>query len=338
MTTILDVARRARVSTATVSRVLSQPELVRQATRLRVMHVVDELGYEPNLAARTLRTLRSSKLLLMVPDISNPFFSKVIRGAEQTAREAGYAVVLGDTSHDSAAEEQYVGMFRRREVDGLVILGHRLPEALAIEVARRPGQTAVVNACEYTPGLGISSVHIDNAAAGEQAIDHLLDLGHRDIGVITGPMESPLSRDRLAGAQRAMAAHAVLDRMVVGSGDFSVESGLEQASQLLERGVTGLFCFSDEMAIGAMNAIRSRELSCPDDVSVVGFDDIRFARYLTPPLTTIAQPGSEIGRSAVELLLRTISGDLVEPAAVALPHQLIVRGSTARARLAHPLP
>ncbi|MDO7837494.1 LacI family DNA-binding transcriptional regulator [Sphingobium sp. HBC34] len=329
MTTILDVARHALVSTATVSRVLSQPDIVREATRLRVMRAVDELGYEPNLAARTLRTLRSSKLLLMVPDISNPFFSKVIRGAEQMAREASYAVVLGDTGHDPSAEDQYVGMLRRREVDGLVFLGYRLPEALEAEVAKRPGQIPVVNACEYVPGLGVSSVHIDNAAAGEQAMAHLLDLGHRDIGVITGPLNSPLSRDRLAGAQRAVAARGLLTRLVVGSGDFSIDSGLEQALSLLERGVTGLFCFSDEMAIGALDAIRACELICPNDVSVVGFDDIRFARYMTPPLTTIGQPSAEIGRSAVRLLLRTISGDLRQPEVVALPHQLIVRASTA---------
>jgi LacI family repressor for deo operon, udp, cdd, tsx, nupC, and nupG len=306
MTTILDVARRAKVSSATVSRVLSQPELVREATREQVMRVVRELGYEPNLAARSLRTLRSSKLLLTVPDISNPFFSNVIRGAEQAAREAGYAVVLGDTGHDPASEDQYAGMLRRREVDGLVFLGHRLPAALAAEIALRPGQAPIVNACEYSPGLGVSSVHIDNAAAAAEAVRHLLGQGHRTIGVI-------------------------LASLVVGTGDFSVESGFREANRQLDHEVTAIFCFSDEMAIGALQAVRERGLDCPGDISVMGFDDIRIARYMTPPLTTIAQPSSEIGRRAVELLLRTVSGELQELEVVTLPHELIVRRSTARA-------
>ena len=138
------------------------------------------------------------------------------------------------------------------------------------------------SAASSGPALRPSSITMD-----------LLDLGHCEIGVITGPLDSPLSRERLAGARRAMAARGVLTRLVVGSVDFSAESGLEQASQLLKRGVAGLFCFSDEMAIGTLDAIRVRELICPDDVSVVGFDDIRFARYMTPPLTTISQPSSE---------------------------------------------
>lgn len=331
MTTILDVARRANVSAATVSRVLSQPELVREATRDQVMRVVRELGYEPNLAARSLRTLRSSKLLLTVPDISNPFFSNVIRGAEQAAREAGYAVVLGDTGHDPAAEDQYAGMLRRREVDGLVFLGHRLPEALQAEVALRPGQAPIVNACEYSPGLGVSSVHIDNAAAAEEAVQHLLAHGHRAIGAITGPLDSPLSRERLDGVRRALSNAGHLSSLAVGTGDFSVEAGLREAQRQLEQAVTAIFCFSDEMAIGALEAVRERGLACPGDVSVMGFDDIRLARYMTPPLTTIAQPSAEIGRRAVELLLRTLAGELQQLEVITLRHELIIRRSTARA-------
>ena len=332
MTTIHDVARRAKVSSATVSRVLSQPELVREATREQVMRVVRELGYEPNLAARSLRTQRSSKLLLTVPDISNPFFSNVIRGAEQAAREAGYAVVLGDTGHDPAAEDQYAGMLRRREVEGLVFLGHRFPAPLAAEVALRPGQAPIVNACEYSPGLGVSSVHIDNAAAAAEALRHLLALGHRTIGVITGSLDSPLSRDRLAGVRRELADSGLLASLVVGTGDFSIESGFREADRQLAQEVTAIFCFNDEMAIGALEAVREGGLDCPGDISIMGFDDIRIARYMTPPLTTIAQPGSEIGRRAVELLLRTVSGELQALEVVTLPHELIVRRSTARAK------
>ena len=333
MITIFDVARRAKVSTATVSRVLSQPDLVREATREQVMRVVRELNYEPNRAARALRTLRSSKLLLTVPDISNPFFSEVIRGAEQTAREAGYAVVLGDIGDDRGAEDQYAMMLRRHEVDGLVFLGHSLPDALKAEVTQRPGRAPIVNACEYSPGLGVSSVHIDNAAASEVAMVHLLDLGHRAIGVVTGPMESPLSRDRLTGAERAASQRGLLAGLLVGPGDFSVEAGFREARRLIGLGVTAIFCFSDEMAIGALDAVREAGLACPADVSIMGFDDIRFARFTTPPLTTIAQPGSEIGARAIEQLLMIIAGQSQQIEVVTLPHRLMVRESTARAAM-----
>jgi LacI family transcriptional regulator, repressor for deo operon, udp, cdd, tsx, nupC, and nupG len=327
MNTITDVARRAAVSTATVSRVLSQPGIVSPATRERVLRAVADLGYEPNPAARALRTLRAQKLLVTLPDISNPFFAHVIRGAEEAARDAGYAVILGDTRHDPELENQYAAMLRRREVDGLLFLGHRLPESLSSAVAKTPGLTPVVNGCEYSPELGVSSVHIDNAVAGEEAMRHLIDLGHTRIGVITGPLISPISRDRLDGVHRAAAA-APATRLNVRHGDFSVEAGFNQAANLLAEGVTALFCFSDEMAIGAMNAVRSRGLACPADVSIVGFDDIRFANYLQPALTTIAQPMSEIGRRCVDLLIKIIVGDLTKPAIVTLPHRLVVRGST----------
>lgn len=333
MTTILDVAQRANVSTATVSRVLSQPDLVRPETRDRVMQVVRELGYEPNPAARTLRTLRSSKLLLSVPDISNTFFSNVIRGAEQAAREAGYAVILGDTANQEQWEDQYAAMLGRREVDGLVFLGRRIPEALRADVLERPGRAPLVNACEYSDGMGVSSVHIDNVAAGEEAIRHLTSLNHKTVGVITGPLDSPLSRDRLQGArQAALSGGEPGVELIVRAGDFSVDSGLGQAREILQHGATAIFCFSDEMAIGALEAVRERGLSCPGDVSVIGFDDIRFARHMGPPLTTIAQPSAEIGRCAVDLLLRTLSGELQEIEVVTLPHELVVRSSTGPAR------
>ncbi len=158
MPTIIDVARHASVSIATVSRVLSKRERVSDAIKKRVLQAVEQLGYEPNRAARALRTLRAAKILVTVPDISNPFFANVIRGAEETARAAGYGVVLGDTRHDPALENQYAAMLGQREVDGLVFLGHRLPETLRSMIEATGGRAPVVNGCEYDPELGVSSV------------------------------------------------------------------------------------------------------------------------------------------------------------------------------------
>lgn len=328
MPTIIEVAALAGVSTATVSRVLSQPERVSERTRERVLEVVQSTGYAPNVAARTLRTLRAAKILLTVPDISNPFFASVIRGAEEAARDAGYAVVVGDTRHDAQVEDQYAEMLSRREVDGLIFLGHRLPESLRPLLTQQGSAAPIVNGCEYSPEIGVPSVHIDNAAAGEDAVEHLIALGHRDIGVITGDAISPLTRDRLAGALRAAERHGLGDRLHVRSGDWSAPSAFEEARGLLEQGVTGIFCFSDEMALGAISAIRQAGLSCPEDVSVVGFDDLPLASYFQPALTTIAQPKGDIGRQAVELLVDILRGGESSTRQITLPHELVVRRST----------
>lgn len=328
MATIIEVAAAAGVSTATVSRVLSQPGRVAEATRAKVMEVVEALDYRPNVAARTLRTLRAAKILLTVPDISNPFFASVIRGAEEAARDTGYAVVLGDTRHDPEVEDQYAEMLSRREVDGLVFLGHRLPASLKALVARQGAAAPIVNGCEYSAELGVPSVHIDNAAASADAIEHLVALGHRAIGVITGPPISPISRDRLAGALQAAERHGLKGQLHLFEGDYGADSAHRGARALLAKGVTAIFCFSDEMALGAISAVSAGGLSCPGDVSVLGFDDLPLARFFHPALTTIAQPKGMIGRRAVELLVGILRG--VEPGErqVTLAHELIRRAST----------
>lgn len=328
MPTIIEVAKAAGVSTATVSRVISKPGRVAEETRMRVQAVVDAMGYRPNVAARTLRTLRAAKILVTVPDISNPFFASVIRGAEEAARHADYAIVLGDTRHDPVLENQYADMLGRSEVDGLIFLGHRLPETLRSLVARQGKAAPVVNGCEYSPDLGVPSVHIDNGAAGRDAMAHLMALGHRRIGVVTGPFASPITRDRLDGALAAAGEQGITGDIVVRHGDYAAQSGFDATRPLIEAGVSAIFCFSDEMAIGAIGAIRQAGLSCPEDISVIGFDDIPIARFSIPALTTIAQPKEAIGRRAMELLLDILNG--VDPADLhtTLPHDLVVRQST----------
>jgi LacI family transcriptional regulator, repressor for deo operon, udp, cdd, tsx, nupC, and nupG len=326
------VAKRAGVSTATVSRVLSRPDVVAPDTRLKVLKAVEHLGYAPNSAAKHLRTRRSGKILVTVPDISNPFFSLILQGIEDAAQREGYAVLLGDTQHNEAREERYALMLRRKEADGLIFLGHRLPKAAAELVNFMAPQCApIVNGCEFSAGLGVPGVHIDNAIAAAQAMDHLYGLGHRHIAVVTGPLESPLSRDRLRGTRSSAQARNVESALLVMTGDFSIESGAKAAQQLLARAdpPTAIFCFNDEMAIGVIDAARERGVNVPRDLSVVGFDDIRFARHVEPPLTTVAQPMRDIGHGTVRLLLDILAGRLLPPTSITLPHALIVRRSTA---------
>ena len=331
MSNIYEVAKRAGVSPSTVSRVLSNPGVVSIKTRLKVLKAVDVLRYIPNSTAKNLRRSRTGKLLVTVPDISNPFFSLILQGIEDAAQREDYAVLVGDTQHDERREQRYALMLNSKEADGLIFLGHRLPEAAAA-LARSAGPhcAPIVNGCEFNPRLGIPSVHIDNARAASDAMHLLYDLGHERIGVITGPLVSPLSRDRLRGASTTAKKRST-EELAVTDGDFSVESGAEAAQRLFAapRPPTAIFCFNDEMAMGVLEFARRRRIRVPKDLSVVGFDDIRFARYTEPPLTTIAQPMRAIGEGTVRLLLSILSDDSVTPDSVTLPHTLITRSSTA---------
>jgi LacI family repressor for deo operon, udp, cdd, tsx, nupC, and nupG len=331
MSTIQQVARTAGVSTATVSRTLSNPDIVSEATRRKVKSAVEALRYSPNAAARSLRTLRSGKLLVTVPDIANPFFSLIIQGIEDAAHREGYAVLLGDVGHDEEREERYALVLQRKEAEGLIFLGHRLPQPLRHLVGRRGPPAPIVNGCEFSPSLGVPSVHIDNARAARDAMSHLYGLGHRRIGVITGPLVSPLSRQRLHGVKSRAASERAMQQLIVVQGDFSIPSGLAGAAELLTRKdrPTAIFCFNDEMAIGVLDHARKGGLRVPQDLSVIGFDDIRFSQYLVPALTTVSQPMLQIGQETVRLMLEILR-ETRRPKSVTLPHKLMVRDSTAK--------
>jgi LacI family repressor for deo operon, udp, cdd, tsx, nupC, and nupG len=335
MANIYEVARRAGVSTATVSRVLSRPDVVAEDTRRKVLQTIERLGFTPNSAAANLRKLRTGKLLVTVPDISNPFFSQILQGIEDAAQRKGYSVLLGDTQHNRKREERYASMLKRKEADGLIFLGHRLPKEAAAFVKASGARCApVVNGCEFSPGLGVPSVHIDNAKASAEAMEHLYQLGHRRIGVITGPLVSPLSRDRLRGVKAQAKRRGADGQLLVVQGDFSIVSGVAMAEQLLLKpeSPTAIFCFNDGMAIGVIQAGKRLGRRIPQDLSVVGFDDIQFARYTDPPLTTVAQPMREIGEGTVRLLLEIVEGNQIAPVSITLPHTLMVRSSTAPPR------
>lgn len=333
MPTIHDVATRAEVSTATVSRVLSNPEMVADGTRRKVLRAIEQLGYSPNAAAKSLRTLATRKLLVTVPDIANPFFSLIIQGIEEAAVRAGYALVLGDTHHDPEREELYAQMLLRREADGLIFLGHSMAKSLKGWTNYQTPLAPIVNGCDYSPSFGVPSAHIDNAGAAADAMDHLYGLGHRQIGVITGPLASPLSRDRLRGVTTRAKKEGASRQLAIANGDFYIDSGIAAAAKLLAQAKppTAIFCFNDEMAIGVLEYAARIGKSVPQELSVVGFDDIRFARYARPALTTISQPMVEIGRETVRLLLGVLQGTISKPVSLTLPHKLEIRASSAAA-------
>ncbi len=337
MSTIKMVADRAGVSTATVSRALSNPEVVLPETRAAIHAAIDALGYAPNFAAKSLRTLRTSKIIVMVPDISNPFFSEVLRGAEDAAQSVGYSVLLGDTRDDLKRESQYAGMLQRKEADGVIFLGHRIAPALAKLVVDKGPLAPVVNGCDFSPDHHVASVHIDNVKAAEEAMNLLFSMGHRRIAIISGPLESHITRDRIRGVKQSAAGCAGSD-VAISHAHYSIEAGEAEMRAILARKITptAVFCFSDELAIGALAACRSRGVECPRDVSIIGFDDIRYARFADPPLTTIRQPKSLIGETAVQLLLAILRGKVDRCERITLKHEVVVRASTGPAKSQSP--
>lgn len=331
MVSIRDVSVAAGVSVATVSRALSMPERVAKATRERVLRVTEELGYSPNLVARSLRSQQSRLIVVLVTNIANPMLSRCIRGIERLARELGYSVLLGDTQNDDAVEESYIKLLAARQVEGVILLSSRLHGRVSDLILKANPEAAIVNACACLDVTPCSTVGIDDVGAARVMTEHLLSLGHRRIAVLTGPEESPHSRDRMFGYRLQLRAAGIqFDESLVVPGEFTMQSGADAVDRVLEIAAkpTALFCFNDEMAIGAIQRFTALGRGVPGDVSVAGFDDIEFAAFTSPPLTTMSQPSDDMGTRAMQLLHRRLTGS-TEIETVTLPTQLKVRETTA---------
>jgi LacI family repressor for deo operon, udp, cdd, tsx, nupC, and nupG len=331
MVSIRDVSEAAGVSVATVSRALSMPERVAEATREKVLKIADELGYSPNLVARSLRSQQSRLIVVLVTNIANPMLSRCIRGLERVARELGYSVLLGDTQNDEQVEAQYIGLLASKQVDGVIVLSSRLHGRVFDLILKANPNAAVVNGCACLDVQPCSTVGVDDVGAARVMTEHLTSLGHRRIAVVTGPEGSPHTRDRMFGYRLQLRAAGVqFDEAFVLPGDFTMQGGADAVDRMLQLPVrpTALFCFNDEMAIGAIHQLSARGLRVPHDVSVAGFDDIEVAAFTTPALTTMSQPKDEMGVVAMQLLHRRLSGD-TRIETVTLPTELHVRETTA---------
>ncbi|HEX2887026.1 LacI family DNA-binding transcriptional regulator [Vineibacter terrae] len=327
---IKDIAARLRVSPATVSRALSDSGLVAEPTLSRIREAARLLNYRPNVSARNLRTRRSMAVLMVVRDIGNPFYLEIMKGVEATAREAGYAVLMGNTENDPDREIAYFDMLRDGHADGMILMTGKLPAEPA-----PPPSLPVVVASEIIEGAGFPHVQVDNVAAAAGAVQHLVALGHRRIAHITGPVPEVLSLHRRRGYRQAMrAAGLKIPPGYIQRGDFLLASGRAGCRALLDLPVppTAIFCANDEMAFGAVHELHQHGHDVPGDVSVVGFDDIYLSEAFYPPLTTVSQPRAEIGRMAMTQLLAMMSGKKPSRAPVILPTALKVRGTTAPPR------
>ena len=327
MVRIADVAKLANVSTATVSRVLSNTGKVKKETTEKVLEAIKQLNYQPNILARQLRTLETKTILVVVPDISNPFFSKVLRGIEEVADENGYQVLLGDTINKPEHEIAFLDILRQKKADGMILLTARSNREFLEQLAK---EYPIVLACEYIEGAEIPTVSIDNISSARKITEHLIQLNHERIATITGPLHVVLGRDRLKGFQQAMKQNGLqIEPCLVQEGDFTLESGCNQMLKLLalENPPTAVFAANDEMAMGAIKTIKSKGLNVPNDIAVVGFDNIKFASIFEPALTTISQPTFEIGEKAIDLLISLINNTPLEKEQYILEDQLIVRDS-----------
>lgn len=327
--TMKDVAMKAKVSTATVSRALMNPDKVSQSTRNRVEQAAVEVGYLPQATGRNVKRNESRTILVIVPDICDPFFSELIRGIEVTAASHGYLVLIGDCAHQNQQEKTFVNLIITKQIDGMLLLGSRLPFDASIEEQRNLPPMVMAN--KFAPELELPTVHIDNLTAAFNAVNYLHELGHQRIGCIAGPEEMPLCHYRLQGYVQALRRCGVtVDPHYIARGDFTFEAGGNALRQLFElpQPPTAVFCHSDVMALGALSWAKRQGIKVPDDLSIIGFDNIALAEFCDPPLTTVAQPRFEIGREAMLLLLDQIHGQNVNSGSRLMDCELILRGTT----------
>jgi len=334
MATMKDVAQLAGVSTATVSRALMNPEKVSVSTRKRVETAVLEAGYSPNTLARNLRRNESKTIITIVPDICDPYFAEIIRGIEDAAVENDYLVLLGDSGQQKKRESSFVNLVFTKQADGMLLLGTDHP--FDVSKPEQKNLPPMVMACEFAPELELPTVHIDNLTSAFEAVNYLAQLGHKRIAQISGPTTATLCKFRQQGYQQALRRAGVSMNPAYSTvGDFTFEAGAQAVRQLLAlpEQPTAIFCHNDAMAIGAIQEAKKLGLRVPQDLSIIGFDDIQFAQYCDPPLTTISQPRYEIGRQAMLMMLDLLKGNDVQAGSRLLEAKLVVRGSTAPPRM-----
>ncbi len=331
MTTIKDVAQAAEVSTATVSHVINGTRYVSDEVQQRVLQAMERLNYQPNAVARGLRTKKTHLLALVIPDIANPFFTDLARGFQDAADQNGYVVVVCNTDRALERELRFLDILRQQRVDGLVLN----PTMVTAEDLKRllKAQVVVVLIGSQIDDPEFDLVMVDNIRAGSDAVQHLIDLGHRRIGLLCGPHTTSSGLQRYQGYCQAMERNGlpVQDGWVV-EGNFTQEGGYTCMQRILSQQPlpTAIFAASDVMALGAKKAIEDAGLRIPADISLIGFDDIPKVTWATPKLTTIAQPRYQMGWEAALLLIDRIEQSIPPSRQkVVMEHKLVVRESTA---------
>lgn len=323
---IKDIAKQAGVSHSTVSRALADHPVIPEPTRRRIQRLARKLHYTPNAIARGLVTQHTHAIGVIVTSIADPFVGEVVRGIEQIAGDHHYRVFLGTSHNDPTREVNLVRAMREWRVDGVIVASSRVG-SLYKPMLKEIGVPIVLINNQHS-GTYIHSVGVDDALGAEIATRYLISLGHKVIGHIGGPSEHLASQNRIAGYRRGLAKAGIApNSALIVAGDGNADGGMN-AAQFLSGKIcpTAIFCYNDMTAIGALAALKKNNIRVPEDISLVGYDDIYFAQYVDPPLTTIRQPKDEMGQQAAQMLLELVDGKKVEN--VSLSGELIVRHST----------
>ena len=326
-----EVAEEAGVSVTTVSHVINNSRPVNPETRTRVERAMKVLGYQPNVLARSLRRGKTHTIGVILPDNANPYFAEVVRGIEDTSFSLGYSVMLCNSDNDLDKERLYTNVLIEKQVAGIIFVAAGLSEENIHNLQRRGVPSVLVD--RQVSGVEIDSVFADNQSGGFLAANHLLSMGHTSIACISGPRGVRSSSERIAGFRQALEAAGIEPNpMGVIVGDFQYQSGYAAAKKLLHAAdrPSAIFACNDLMAIGAYRCAHENQLRIPQDLSIIGFDDIPLSEFTNPQLTTIHQSKVKMGAQAAELLLGRITNGSLSTRQVIVPVRLVVRASTAR--------
>ncbi|MDH7488744.1 MAG: LacI family DNA-binding transcriptional regulator [Anaerolineae bacterium] len=329
---IKDIARAAGVSHSTVSRALADSPLVKEETRERIKQLAQEMGYSPHALARSLVTRRTQTVGVVVTTIADPFVSEIVRGLEETGQNHGYTIILCNSNAEPRRELAAVKALREKRVDGIIVTASRIGD-LYLPLLEDFGVPIVLINNQQT-GKYVYSIGTDDLRGGQIATEHLLSLGHTRIAYIASPNNVRSSQARMDGYRAALeAAGIAFDPALVAEGDGRPAAATHATEHLLSRGVrpTAIFCYNDMTAIGTIRALKKAGIRVPDDVSVVGYDDIPIVEYLDPPLTTIRQRKYDMGCMAMDMLLRLLNG-AADVQDVTIEPTLVVRESTSAPR------
>jgi LacI family repressor for deo operon, udp, cdd, tsx, nupC, and nupG len=319
------------VSIATVSRAINEPAKVAEATRRRVNEAVARTGYTTNAMARSLRMRRSNMIMILAPDVGDPNFSNILVGLETEASKRGYGILIGNTQNDPTREADYLRFISSNQATGLILLTGHMPFGSGPDAVSRMPPMVAVN--EPVPGDLVPFVGVDNFEGARIAAEHLISQGHRRIAFIGHSTSRVVNELRERGYRAALTAAGIrIDPMLILDGDGTTESGRQAAEQMFVRDVlpTAFLCVNDATALGVIIALNARGYDLPRQFSVMGFDDISFASFVTPSLTTMKQPRSKIGEAAMDLLLGVVEGRPADKREVLLRTELILRNSVAR--------
>lgn len=326
--TIKDIAKRANVSTATVSRALYNTGYIKEETRRRIIEIAEELGYDKHRDLEKTK-IKSNLAGVIVSDITNPFFTQIVRGIEDVLSPAGYSLLLCNADEDVEKEKNYLKVLQNKKVDGVILAPAGGDDRCIKQMIDRGIPLVLID--RLIDNLDVDGVIIDNMSGAYEGVSHLISEGYRRIGIITGPLEIMTARERFDGYKKALLdARLEFDESLVENGGYTLEGGYRAAKKLIEKAhPDALFIANNVMTTGALIAVKELKIKIPEEIGIVGFDDLEWASLIDPPLTTISQPIYTIGSTAAQLLLRRLSRSAnIRKEVVVLKPRLIIRGSS----------